>query len=82
MRGKAEQDPRRARACARNQADRSDNGSEAPALGKMNSLPQAEASRACSFEVSAEPRHQNAPFLTEFHIRLTTTPLTQFSRNR
>ena len=38
MRGKGERDPRRERAGARNQADRSDNA----------------ASRACRFEVSAE----------------------------
>ena len=38
MRGKAERDPRRERARARDQADRSDNT----------------ASRACRFEVSAE----------------------------
>ena len=43
MRGKAEQGPRRARANARNQADCSDNA----------------ASRACGFEVSAEPEYRN-----------------------
>ena len=42
MRGKTEQDPLRARANARNQADRSDNA----------------ASRACGFEVSAELEYQ------------------------
>ena len=54
MRGKAEQDPRRARATARNQADRSDNA----------------ASRACSFEDSAAPMESDGVFFAGSHITL------------
>ena len=51
MRGKAEQDPHRERARARDQADRSDNT----------------ASRACRFEVSAEQPPKHVLFAAETH---------------
>jgi hypothetical protein len=70
MQGNAEQDLRRARASARNRADRSDNGTKEPAVCKSNRFPQAGASRACGFEVSAEPARPNGLFLTESHIPL------------
>ena len=66
MRGKAEQDPRRARATARNQADRCDNA----------------ASRACSFEVSAEPAESSTASFAEWHIALKINTLIPFSRDR
>ena len=63
MRGKAchepvewaEQGLRRERAFARDQADCSDYGLEAPSGSKWIVPPKAKGSRACSFEVSAEP---------------------------
>ena len=51
MLGKAEQNPRRERARARDQPDRSDNT----------------ASRACRFEVSAEQSAKDSLFLAETH---------------
>ena len=66
MGGKAEQDPRRERARARDQADRSDNT----------------ASRACRFEVSAEQPPRDGLFLAIFHNPLTSIYLFPFSRNR
>ena len=56
MGGKAERDPRRERARARDQAVRSDNT----------------ASHACRFEVSAEQPSQDAPFSTETHNLLSS----------
>ena len=55
MRGKAERDPRRERACARDQADRSDNT----------------ASRACRFKVSAEQPPKDGLFLAKLHNPLS-----------
>ena len=66
MRGKAEQDPRWARAEARNQADCSDNTE----------------SRACGFEVSAEPESQNTLFYAVSLNYLITNHLDLFSRDR
>ena len=66
MRGKAERDPRRERAGARDQADRSDNT----------------ASRACRFEVSAEHHRRDRPYLAEPHNSLLPNKLHPFSRNR
>ena len=58
--------PRRERAGARDQADRSDNT----------------ASRACRFEVSAEHHRRNRLFLAEFHNSFLPKQLHPFSRNR
>ena len=66
MRGKTERDPRRERARARDQADRSDNA----------------ASRASRFEVSAEHHRRNTLFLAESHNSLLPNKLHPFSRNR
>ena len=65
-RRQAERDPRRERARARDQADRSDNT----------------ASRAYRFEVSAEKPGKDGLFLARFHNPLTSIYLVQFSRNR
>ena len=54
MPGKTERDPRRERAGARDQVDRSDNA----------------ASRACRFEVSAEQHRRNRLYLAEQHNSL------------
>ena len=54
MRGKAEEDPRRERARARDQAHRSDNT----------------ASRPCRFEVSTEHHRRNRPYSAEPHHSL------------
>ena len=66
MRGKAERDPRRERARARDQAGRSDNT----------------ASRACRFEVSAEQPPKYALYSAETHNLFSSKFLYPFSRNR
>ena len=66
MRGKAERDPRRERARARDQADHSDNT----------------ASRACRFEVSAKQPPKDGLFLAKSHNSLLAKQLHLFSRNR
>ena len=66
MGGKAEQDPRRERARAHDQAGRSDNT----------------ASRACRFEVSAKQPKKDGLFLAEIRNPLSLNRLYPFSRNR
>ena len=66
MRGKAERDPRREPARARDQADCSDNT----------------VSRACRFEVSAEHHRRNGLFLAESHNSLLSNQFHPFSRTR
>lgn len=66
MRGKAEQDPHRERADARDQTDRSDNT----------------ASRACSFEVSAEHSERTILISADFRDYPIINTLSPFSRKR
>ena len=66
MLGKAEQDPCRERARARDQAGHSDNT----------------ASRACSLEVSSEQPEKDGLFMAEIHNSLSFNRLYTFNRNR